>query len=100
MGGRADVGAHDPYPHHPGPGGFTKEPPDVTQEPETEMTDSSRTTGTDGPEPQRPEQATSRSPARAVTASVAVKAGPAPDSHARRVNLEGLSAFYGSAPAV
>jgi phosphate transport system ATP-binding protein len=72
----------------------------MTQEPETEMTDSSPTAGTGGTEPQRPEEATAGSPARAVTSPTATKAGPAADSNARRVTLEGLSAFYGDAPAV
>ena len=63
------------------------------------MTDSSPTTGTGGTEPQRPDQATS-SPARAVTAAAEIKRGPAADSNARRVKLEGLHAFYGEAPAV
>jgi phosphate transport system ATP-binding protein len=72
----------------------------MTQEPETEMTDTSPTTGMGGTEPERPDQAGNDSPARPVSASTAVKSGAAADSNARRVNLEGLSAFYGDAPAV
>jgi phosphate transport system ATP-binding protein len=72
----------------------------MNERPETEMTDSSPTTGTGGPERQRPEQAAAVSPARAVTLAQDGKPVPAADSHARRVNLEGLSAFYGDAPAV
>jgi phosphate transport system ATP-binding protein len=53
-----------------------------------------------GTEPERPDQAGNDSPARPVSASTAVKSGAAADSNARRVNLEGLSAFYGDAPAV
>jgi phosphate transport system ATP-binding protein len=72
----------------------------MTQRPETEITDSSPTTGTGGTEPQRPEQAGAGRPARAVTLADGAKAGPAADSHARRVQLEGLHAFYGDAAAV
>jgi phosphate transport system ATP-binding protein len=72
----------------------------MTQEPETEMTDGSPTTGTGGTEPERPDQAATDSPARAVSAATAVRSAAAADSNARRVNLEGLSAFYGDAPAV
>jgi phosphate transport system ATP-binding protein len=71
----------------------------MTEPPESEMTDSSPSTGTGGPEPRRPEPATARSPVGAVTATDG-RAGPAADSNARRVRLEGLHAFYGEAPAV
>jgi phosphate transport system ATP-binding protein len=72
----------------------------MTQRPETEMTDSAPSMGTGGPEPQRPDQATAGSPARAVTPAAEVRRGPAADSNARRVQLEGLHAFYGEAAAV
>jgi phosphate transport system ATP-binding protein len=72
----------------------------MTQRPDTEMTDSSPTTGTGGTEPQRPEQAGAGNPARAVTPATDAKASPALDSNARSVKLEGLHAFYGDAPAV
>ncbi len=72
----------------------------MTQRPETEMTDSSPTTGTGGTEPRRPRAATAGSPARTVTAAGDGKPGVAADSNARRVRLEGLFAYYGEAPAV
>ena len=72
----------------------------MTQEPETEMTDSTPSTGDGGTEPrprteQRPGPGAGALPSRGQP-----KAPPATDSHARRVKLEDLSAFYGDAPAV
>ncbi len=72
----------------------------MTEPPETEMTDSSPTTGTGGTEPQRPGPTGAGSPLRAVSPAADAKAGPAADSNARRVKLEGLHAFYGGAAAV
>jgi len=71
----------------------------MTEPPETEMTDSSPSTGTGGTEPQRPEPPAG-TPVRAVTAAADAKAGPAADSNARLVRLEDLRAFYGDAAAV
>jgi phosphate transport system ATP-binding protein len=72
----------------------------MTQEPEIEMTDSSPTTGTGGTDPRRQTDSTPSPGAGALPATAEPKAPPAADSHARRVKLEGLSAFYGEAPAV
>ena len=72
----------------------------MTEPPETEMTDSSPTTGTGGTEPQRPGPTGTGSPLRAVSPSADGKAAAAADSNARRVKLEGLHAFYGGAAAV
>jgi phosphate transport system ATP-binding protein len=68
----------------------------MTQEPDAEMTDSSPTTEPGGTEP-RP-----RRGARAQAVRLAPEAQPsvAPDSNARRVTLQDLSAYYSDAPAV
>jgi phosphate transport system ATP-binding protein len=71
----------------------------MTEPPETEMTDSSPTTGTGGTEPERTGPSGAASPVRAVSPA-ASRAAPAADSNARRVKLEGLHAFYGDAAAV
>jgi phosphate transport system ATP-binding protein len=72
----------------------------MTEPPETEMTDSSPTTGTGGTEPQRRGPTGAGGPLRAVSLAADGRAAPAADSNARRVNLEGLHAFYGDAAAV
>jgi phosphate transport system ATP-binding protein len=71
----------------------------MTEPPETDLTDSSPTTGTGGTEPERAGPSGAASPVRAVSPA-ASRAAPAADSNARRVKLEGLHAFYGDAAAV
>jgi phosphate transport system ATP-binding protein len=72
----------------------------MTQEPETEMTDSAPSTGAGGTGPRRQTEPRPTPGAGALPARPEPKAPPAADSHARSVTLEGLSAFYGDAPAV
>ena len=96
LGRRHDPRRHDPRPHHRGAYCVAKEPSDMTQEPETEMTDSPPTTGTGGTGEEGTRDASS------APATGTADGGPAAaaDSNARRVRLESLDAFYGDNHAV
>ena len=61
----------------------------MTQEPETEMTDSSPSTGAGGTEPRRQTESRPAPGAGALPGQTEPKAPPAADSHARSVTLEG-----------